>query len=155
MWRVVLALVPLAACYVGAGPAAGVSLTHRKVIVGWEATAHGVVGLTGGQVFRHDDRWRTTSWGALDIEWLFVRRVHDPALALPLVRAQLGGAEGDSEGLVTGVSAGALMRPSGICGDDDYSIDMTLSLRRVAGDTQLVVTSRLAFYPYAPGCASP
>ena len=153
MRRTVAAILASSGCYFGAGPSAGISLTHGDIVLGWEASAVGVAGLTGGQVFRHGERWRTTAWGALDFEWPVVTdRDH---VAVPLLRGQLGGAEGDTAGFVAGFSAGALLRPGGICSEADYAFDLTLSIRTIAGDTQLALTGRAAYYPFTRGCANP
>jgi len=127
-------------------------MKHRQPVLGWEGTIIGVAGVSGGQLFRRDDRWHTTSWGALDVEWAFLTN-HDNHF-LPLLRGQLGGAEGDSDGFVAGLGGGALAFPHGVC-STEYSFDLTLLVRHVAHDTQLTLTARGAYYPVVPGCASP
>ena len=142
----------LSGCYFGAGPSVGFSIKHRQLVVGWEGAVIGVAGVSGGQLFRRDERWRATSWGALDVEWAFLTKHGNHFV--PLLRGQVGGAEGETDGFVAGVGAGALAFPNGVC-STDYSLDLTLSVRRVAGDTQLTMTTRAAYYPVVPGCASP
>lgn len=113
----------------------------------------GIAGLSGGQVFRRDQDWRVTSWGAVSAEWPV--NTSERASTVPLFRGQLGASEGDDAGIVAGMGGGALLRPGGICGERNYTVDFTLSIRRIAGDTQLIVASRLAYYPLVPWCASP
>ena len=146
----VIGLLALPGCYLGAGPAVGVSAKHKRRVIGWEASAVAVGGLSGGQAFRRDpDGWKTASWGAFGVELPLIR--NRDALAAPLLRAQIGGAEGDECGFVAGFGAGAIGHWNGICGDTEYVFDTTLTIRRIAGDTQLLLVPRIGFLG-TPAC---